>query len=107
MHNGPNCPNCTDIEKTVAHFIGQCPVYPRVRGDTLGTYNNSINDIMNNNNIDLIINFALKTLYTRYPIVARALGLGRVRARAKESCINQNSTTRLLKKEDKDDIGVT
>ena len=26
-------------------------------------------------------------LYTRYPIVARALGLGRVRARAKESCI--------------------
>ena len=29
------------------------------------------------------------SLYTRYPIVARALG--RVRARAKESCIQGNS----------------
>ena len=28
-------------------------------------------------------------LYTRYPIVARAWPLGRVRARAKESCIQQ------------------
>ena len=39
-------------------------------------YYDSINDIMDNNNIDLIINFALKT-------------------------------KRLLKKEDKDDTGVT
>ena len=51
-----NCPNCTDIEE-----IGQCPAYSRVRGDTLGTYYDSINDIMDNNNIDLVINFALKT----------------------------------------------
>ena len=41
--------------------------------------------------VDLIV--LLFDLYTRYPIVARALGLpavqplGRVRARAKESCI--------------------
>ena len=47
-----------------------------MRGDTLGTYYDSINDIMDNNNIDLIINFALKTKI-------------------------------LLKKEDKDDTGVT
>ena len=67
----PNYPNCTDIEETVAHYIGQCPAYSRIRGDTLGTYYDSIN-----NNIDLIINFALKT-------------------------------KRLLKKEDKDDTGVT
>ena len=46
------------------------------RGDTLGTYYDSINNIMDNNNIDLIINFALKT-------------------------------KRLLKKDDKDDTGVT
>ena len=32
-----------------------------MRGDTLGTYYDSINDIMDNNNIDLIINFALQT----------------------------------------------
>ena len=57
----PNCPNCTDTEETVAHFIGQCPAYSRIRGDTLGTYYDSINDIMDNNNFDLIINFALKT----------------------------------------------
>ena len=44
--------------------------------DTLGTYYESINNIMDNNNIDLIINFALKT-------------------------------KRLLKKEEKDDTGVT
>ena len=56
--------------------IGQCPAYSRIRGDTLGTYYDSINNIMDNNNIDLIINFALKT-------------------------------KRLLKKEDKDDTGVT
>ena len=72
----PNCPNCIDTEETVAHYIGQCPAYSRMRGDTLGTYYDSINDIMDNNNIDLIINFALKT-------------------------------KRLLKKEDKDDTGVT
>ena len=72
----PNCPNCIDTEETVAHYIGQCPPYSRMRGDTLGTYYDSINDIMDNNNIDLIINFALKT-------------------------------KRLLKKEDKDDTGVT
>ena len=57
----PNCPNCTDIEETVAHCIGQCPAYPRVRGDTLGTYYDSISNIMDNNNIDRTINFALKT----------------------------------------------
>ena len=56
-----NCPNCTDTEETVAHYIGQCPAYSRIRGDTLGTYYDSINNIMDNNNIDLIINFALKT----------------------------------------------
>ena len=56
-----NCPNCTDTEETVAHYIGQCPAYSRIRGDTLGTYNDSINNIMDNKNIDLIINFALKT----------------------------------------------
>ena len=31
--------------------------------------------------------YYLSGLYARYPIVARALGLGRVRARAKVSCI--------------------
>ena len=56
-----NCPNCTDTEETVAHYIGQCPAYSRMRGDSLGTYYDSINKIMDNNNIDLIINFALKT----------------------------------------------
>ena len=71
-----NCPNCTDTEETVAHYIGLCPAYSRIRGDTLGTYYDSINNIMDNNNIDLIINFALKT-------------------------------KRLLKKEEKDDTGVT
>ena len=71
-----NCPNCTDTEETVAHYIGQCPAYSRIRGDTLGTYYDFINNIMDNNNIDLIINFALKT-------------------------------KRLLKKEEKDDTGVT
>ena len=34
----------------------------------------------------------IQDLYTRYPIVARALGLGRVRARAKESCIQIQDT---------------
>ena len=71
-----NCPNCTDTEETVAHYIGQCPAYSRIRGDIIGTYFDSINNIMDNNNIDLIINFALKT-------------------------------KRLLKKEEKDDTGVT
>ena len=56
-----NCLNCTDTEETVAHYIGQCPAYSRIRGDKLGTYYDSINNIMDNNNIDLIINFALKT----------------------------------------------
>ena len=71
-----NSPNCTDTEETVAHYISQCPANSRIRGDTLGTYYDSINNIMDNNNIDLIINFALKT-------------------------------KRLLKKEEKDDTGVT
>ena len=57
----PNCTNCTDTEETVAHYIGQCPAYSRIRGDTLGTYYDSINSIMDNNNIDLIINLTLKT----------------------------------------------
>ena len=30
-----NCPNCTDTEETVAHYISQCPAYSRIRGDTL------------------------------------------------------------------------
>ena len=47
-----NCPNCTDTEETVAHYIGQCPAYSRIRGNTLGTYFDSINNIMDNNNID-------------------------------------------------------
>ena len=55
-----NCPNCTETEETVAHYIGQCPAYSRIRGETLGTYYDSINNIMDNNNIDLIINVALK-----------------------------------------------
>ena len=71
-----NCPNCTDAEETVTHYIGQCPAYSRISVDTLGTYYDSINNITDNNNINLIINFALET-------------------------------KRLLKKEDKDDTGVT
>ena len=31
----PNCLNCTDIEETVAYYIGQCRAYSRIRGDTL------------------------------------------------------------------------
>ena len=49
---------------------------------------------MHKNNLTKVFGFNTLTaekLYTRYPIVARALGLaaalGRVRARAKESCI--------------------
>ena len=57
----PNCPNCTNTEETIDHYIGQCPAYSSIRGDTLNTYYDSINDIMDNNNIDLIINFLLKT----------------------------------------------
>ena len=57
----PNCPNCSDIEETVEHFIGHCPTYLNIRGDILGTYYDSINNIMDNNSIDLIIKFALKT----------------------------------------------
>ena len=72
----PNCPNCADTEETVAHYIGQCPAYSLIRGDTLGTYYDSINDIMDNNNIDLIITLHLQL-------------------------------KGLLKKEDKDDTGVT
>ena len=64
----------TQIKFTIAVILS--PAYSRVRGDTLGTYYDPINGIMDNNNIDLIINFALKT-------------------------------KRLLKKEDKDDTGVT
>ena len=66
----------SDTEETVAHYIGQCPAYSHIRDDTLGTYYDSINNIIDNNNIDLIIIFAHKT-------------------------------KRLLKKEDKDDTGVT
>ena len=62
-----NCPNCTDTEETVAHYMGQCPAYSRIRGDTLGTYYDSINNIKDNNNIDLIINFALKTKRHTHP----------------------------------------
>ena len=29
-----NCPNCTDTEETVAHYIGQCPAYSLIRSDT-------------------------------------------------------------------------
>ena len=47
--------------------MGQCPAYSRIRGDTLGTYYDSINNIMDNNNIDLIINFALKTKRHTHP----------------------------------------
>ena len=32
-----NCPNCTDTEETVAHYIGQCTAYSRIICDTLGT----------------------------------------------------------------------
>ena len=56
-----NCPNCTDTGETVAHYIGHCPAYSRIRGDTLCTYYDSINNNTDNNNIDLIINFALQT----------------------------------------------
>ena len=34
----PNCPNCIDTEETVAHYIGQCPAYSRMRGDTLAAH---------------------------------------------------------------------
>ena len=57
-----DCPNCTDTEETVANYIGQCPAYSCIRGDTLGTYYDSINDIMDKNNIDLIIKLELKVL---------------------------------------------
>ena len=82
-----NCPNCTDTEETVAHYIGQCisltsarfcaGVYAKcIWLDEVSvqpthalyathlvpnTCYESINNIMDNNNIDLIINFALKT----------------------------------------------
>ena len=57
----PNCPYCTDTEETVAHFIGQCPAFSRIRGDILNTYYDSISDIMDNNSIDQLINFAIKS----------------------------------------------
>ena len=59
--DSPNCPNCLDTEETVEHFIGQCPTYYRIRGDILGTYYDSINNIVDNNNMDTIISYALKT----------------------------------------------
>ncbi len=57
----PNCPYCTDTEETVAHFIGQCPAFMRIRGNTLGTYYDSINDIMDNNSMDALISYTLQT----------------------------------------------
>ena len=59
--DSPLCPNCSDTEETVAHFIGQCPTYMSIRADTLGTYYDSISDIMDNNSMDSLINYTLKT----------------------------------------------
>ena len=56
----PTVPH-TDTGETVAHYIGHCPAYSRIRGETLCTYYDSINNNTDNNNIDLIINFALQT----------------------------------------------
>ena len=46
---------------SVAHFIGQCSTYCRIRGDILGTYYDSINNIVDKNSMDPIITYALKT----------------------------------------------
>ena len=43
------------------HKPAQCPTYYRIRGDILGTYYESINNIVDKNSMDSIINYALTT----------------------------------------------
>ena len=61
LADSPICPYCNEIEETVAHFIGQCPAHMKLRGEFFNTFYSSINDIIDNNNLNNIITYAIKT----------------------------------------------
>jgi len=55
------CPNCGCSEETVAHFIGQCPFFARLRGEYFATYYSSVNDIFDHIPISKIIAYAVNS----------------------------------------------
>ena len=52
------CPMCGDEEKTVSHFLGQCPAIAQIRGQYFQDYYLSVNDILDNQHITTIVKFA-------------------------------------------------
>ena len=62
-----SCPYCGCSEETVAHFIGQCPFFARLRGEFFATYYASVNDIFDNCSISKIVAFAIKSNRFKLP----------------------------------------
>ena len=59
--NTDNCPKCGHSPETVNHYLGQCPSYNTIRGETLGTFYSNITEIFETNNLHNIVNYANKT----------------------------------------------
>ena len=55
------CPSCGYEDETVGHFIGHCPAFARIRGESLHTYYASLTEIFENNSILKIVKYANKT----------------------------------------------
>ena len=60
------CPQCGADEETVAHFLGQCPAYSRIRGEVFGDYYMSLTDIFQTYSLKTIVKFANKTKRLHY-----------------------------------------
>ena len=55
------CHKCLYDVEDVGHFLGRCPAFSRLRGEFFQDFYMTVTDIFDNNNINKIVDYALKT----------------------------------------------
>ena len=60
------CPKCGNEDETISHFLGQCPMYARIRVEKFGEYYMSMTDIFSNFSIKKIAAYARLTKRLEY-----------------------------------------
>ena len=61
-----DCPNCGNEDETISHFLGQCPMYARIRVEKFGEYYMSMTDIFSNFSIKKIAAYVRLTKRLEY-----------------------------------------
>ena len=61
----PTCPLCEAEDKTVSHFLGQCPMLRKLRVEFIDTYYTTASNIVDIHSLRQTIRYANKSLQVK------------------------------------------